>query len=130
MNTDRFYPAPFYDANLGKLVPNTLNNNDRYSQVLAKEYKVDADLTRQMNIGTYSPDRNYTNLYEYQNGHRFYDMKAMTPLNTASRPYIANLDEIYSRNDVVSQTLNKMVNISGQMIRNADLPISQPLTSA
>ena len=117
-------------AKLEQLVPNTIMNGLKKKEASTMEYRMNTNIQKQRETSSFHADNNRFNVFEYQQGHPNHINKGSERHPLISRPYTPALNQIYSPNDVVQRTLDKMVNVSGQMIRNGDLKITKGRSSA
>lgn len=117
-------------AQLEQIIPNTLRYNKLEEQLSTAQYRNNINVQNQQNLGVFQSNKNKYNVFEYQQGHPTHDRKSSEIHPLTSRPCTEKMNEIYSRNDIVQRTLDKMVNVSGTMIKNSDLPIQAGRKSA
>jgi hypothetical protein len=114
---------------LEKLVSNTVRNANNYAQTRTEDYRISNNQQKREDLGVFHPNRNTYNVFEYQQGHPNHINKGSEIRPLVGRPFGIQ-DRIHSDNGMIERNLNRMVNVSGTMIRNADLPIRQNMRTS
>jgi hypothetical protein len=106
------------------IVSNTMRYAKLFAETRTDDYRLSENKQKQQDLGVFHADKNKFNIFEYQQGHPNHINKGSERRPLVGRPF-GIADNIHSGNVMIERNLNRLVNVSGTMIRNADLPIRE-----